>query len=284
MNTHFPTLSAAIQSAFTIEIFLKKNLQKDDSSYILPKTNTPCLIFPTEGVFSLSSSPSFTSSHTLKKEQALLLPAHSGYYIKTEDACAFFYVTFSGSLAHSLLMNGLKNGNYLLNDNFYIISNDLQHLSTLLSSSSLQEELELACFTLLLHLSNHTTNTLSSAYPPLVSAAIQIIEDEYTYLYGIEELAIRLEVTKHHLIRLFHEFVGVSPGQYLTSVKIKKSKILLASGEASLELIAVSCGFSGADYFRKVFKKETGISPKQYQRQLNDKRIGSPSLSDELYL
>ena len=108
------------------------------------------------------------------------------------------------------------------------------------------------------------------------------MEENYTYLYGIEELANQLEVSKNHLIRLFHDSLGISPLQYLTSIKIKNAKLLLASGEPSLELIAISCGFSGADYFRKVFKKETGVSPRQYQLQKNSS--SSTSLPDEIYL
>lgn len=286
MHTIFPALSDTITPQFTIKTFLFQELFKQKTPFSLEKTSDCCLFFPTKGSIALSPSPSFSEHfYSLKKEQALLLPAHSGYYLKPELDCAFFYITFSGTLANSLLKKALQQGNYLLGSDYFLIEKDLKQLLCLLTEkNSCQEELEIICFSLLTHLSNHTSTQNLSTYPPLVSVAMRLMEENYTYLYGIEELASQLEVSKNHLIRLFHDCTGISPGQYLTAVKIKNAKLLLNSGESSLELIAISCGFSGADYFRKVFKKETGISPKQYQKQKERTSITSTALPDELYL
>lgn len=102
-------------------------------------------------------------------------------------------------------------------------------------------------------------------YSPLVQDAIAVIEYQYAYLYGIDELADRLEVTKHHLIRMFTAGTGISPGKYLVNVRMHHAKAMLQSCEGTpLEIIAGACGYSCANYFCKAFKKQTGLTPSEY--------------------
>jgi AraC-type DNA-binding domain-containing proteins len=104
-------------------------------------------------------------------------------------------------------------------------------------------------------------------YPPLVQDAIAVIEAEYSYIYGIDELSERLEVTKHHLIRMFTGAAGISPGRYLIDVRMAHAKFLLKSGKNTpLEIIAGACGYSCANYFSKVFKKHSGMTPTEFMK------------------
>jgi len=104
-----------------------------------------------------------------------------------------------------------------------------------------------------------------SKYPPMVQDAVSMIEANYAYLYGVDELADRLEVSKHHLIRVFSACTGISPGKYLINVRMFHAKIMLQSFEDTpLEIIAGACGYSCANYFSKAFKKNTGQTPTEY--------------------
>ena len=97
--------------------------------------------------------------------------------------------------------------------------------------------------------------------PPLVAEAVAAIRQNYMALYGVEELSEQLGVTKSHLVRTFKQEIGVSPGKYLTNVRIEAVKALLLSDEYNLEMIAGMTGFSGANYLCRVFKREVGVSP-----------------------
>lgn len=97
--------------------------------------------------------------------------------------------------------------------------------------------------------------------PPLVAAAMEEMHEHYAEVYGIEELAGELGVSKSHLVRIFSAAVGVPPGRYLTLVRLDAAKRLLLHREYTLETIANLCGFAGANYFCRVFKKETGQTP-----------------------
>lgn len=121
-------------------------------------------------------------------------------------------------------------------------------------------------------LSEHKRN-----YPPLVRDAVAMIEAQYAYLYGIDELADLLEVTKHHLIRVFTVNTGISPGKYLADIRVFHAKGMLLSGEdAPMEIIAGACGYSCAHYFSKVFKKHTGMTPTEYMKSEQNDIAGIP--------
>lgn len=106
-----------------------------------------------------------------------------------------------------------------------------------------------------------------SEYPDLVQDAAALIESQYAFLYGVDELADLLEVTKYHLIRTFTASTGTSPGKYLSEIRMHHAKSMLLSGSGTpLEIIAGACGYSCANYFSKAFKKHTGQTPTEYAR------------------
>ena len=102
--------------------------------------------------------------------------------------------------------------------------------------------------------------------PALVQAALLQIHTHYGEVYGVEELAEALGVSKGHLIRSFRLVLGFSPGRCLTLTRIEAAKRLLAQERLSLEAVAGLCGFSGANYLCRVFKKEVGKSPAAWQK------------------
>lgn len=104
-----------------------------------------------------------------------------------------------------------------------------------------------------------------AALPPLVAEALANIRQNYAGLYGVEELSEQLGVSKSHLVRTFRAAMGISPGRYLTAVRIDAAKRLLLHREYSLEIVASLCGFSGANYLCRVFKKETGYTPASWR-------------------
>lgn len=105
---------------------------------------------------------------------------------------------------------------------------------------------------------------------PLVADAVLAIRQNYAGLYGVEELSAQLGVSKSHLVRVFSAEMGMGPGQYLTAVRIDAAKLLLARRDYPLEVVATLCGFSGANYLCKVFKKHTGLTPAVFRAQNAD--------------
>ena len=99
---------------------------------------------------------------------------------------------------------------------------------------------------------------------PVVESAVGIIQEEFPFLEGLDELSKRLEVSKAHLIRTFTKATGISPGKYITRVRIEYAKLLLQDVDVTISYVAEASGFANTNYFAKVFRKETGMSPSEY--------------------
>lgn len=90
-------------------------------------------------------------------------------------------------------------------------------------------------------------------------------------LYHIEEgisvkyIAEKLYINKTYLSELFKQSTGVSLLEYITMVKVERAKFLLRSGTCKNYEIAERLGFNDHEYFSKIFKKHTGLSPNNYK-------------------
>jgi len=129
-------------------------------------------------------------------------------------------------------------------------------------------------------------NTLSNGDKKAVIAsqiivdAVRLIKENYANVYGVEELAQTLQISKSHLVREFFKHTGTTPGKYLTTVRIDAVKQLLTQTSLPLNTIALQTGFSGDNYLCKAFKKVTGETPMAYKNRV----ISSQYLPNQLTL
>lgn len=87
---------------------------------------------------------------------------------------------------------------------------------------------------------------------------------------SIDSLAKRANVSPAQYRRKFRDLYGESPKQHLDSMRFNYAKSLLETGYFSQKEIAFRCGFSGVEYFRTAFKKETGKAIRDYCRDLSE--------------
>ena len=84
----------------------------------------------------------------------------------------------------------------------------------------------------------------------------------------LSSVAGRFYISKNYLCYYFKRHTGVNFVDYLSSMRVRKAKALLAS-PISLDEIAERTGFSDTPYFVKVFKKYEGLSPGAYRRSIS---------------
>lgn len=82
----------------------------------------------------------------------------------------------------------------------------------------------------------------------------------------ITELATSVGLHRSYLSSLYKEITGLSPLQYLQSVRLTKSKHLLETSTLSVSSIAQACGFERAESYIKLFKRRFGTTPAAYRR------------------
>lgn len=103
---------------------------------------------------------------------------------------------------------------------------------------------------------------------PAIAQAISYCNENYALSITLEELAQLTNLNKSYFSQLFHKEVGIPFGDYLKSVRIKNAQLLLRDGSRSMSDIAELVGFANQNYFTKVFKKDTGMTPSQYRASL----------------
>lgn len=95
----------------------------------------------------------------------------------------------------------------------------------------------------------------------IVIAAKRILEDSYNDPPSISDLAEKIGVSQSWLYLHFTSFCGVSPKQYLQSVRMKHVLDLLRNTTHTLDWIASSCGFNSVSHLSRQVKAATGVQP-----------------------
>lgn len=85
--------------------------------------------------------------------------------------------------------------------------------------------------------------------------------------FSVEQLSQLLFMDASNLYRKVKALTGLSPVQYIQSLRLKRAKKLLMETDESITSVAISCGFSSSGYFSRVFKKDTGITASAYRNQ-----------------
>ena len=79
-------------------------------------------------------------------------------------------------------------------------------------------------------------------------------------------LTRRFALSRTRLFCVFKECFGMSVSRYIQEKRIEKAKVLLDTTSLSVGEIALRVGYAEGNYFSKVFKKETGVSPTEYRQ------------------
>lgn len=95
----------------------------------------------------------------------------------------------------------------------------------------------------------------------LLKKAVGYIRSHYPEPLTITEVATHAEISERYLRKLFSRHLGLSPVDYLNRVRINKAVELLGNTEMSVKEISFVCGFASPQYFSRVFKRQTGITP-----------------------
>lgn len=84
---------------------------------------------------------------------------------------------------------------------------------------------------------------------------------------NLDELASRLHISKSNIIRVFKKNYGITPMEYLISLKISAAKILLKDTHMTVKEIAERLQISDEHYFSNLFRKRVGIRPRDYRNK-----------------
>jgi two-component system, response regulator YesN len=99
---------------------------------------------------------------------------------------------------------------------------------------------------------------------PIASGVRAYVDKNYLGKLALTDVAKVFRVSPNHLSTIFKKYSGVGFNEYVARVKIEKAKELLVSGGHKMFEVAQILGFEDAFYFSKVFKRVTGLSPREF--------------------
>lgn len=85
----------------------------------------------------------------------------------------------------------------------------------------------------------------------------------------INEISKKLEISEVYFRKLFKSRFNVQPSQYIILCKVEQAKMLMEYPFLSIEECALKSGFSSVQYFHRIFKKTTGLTPSEYRKHNN---------------
>lgn len=116
----------------------------------------------------------------------------------------------------------------------------------------------------------------STDYKSIVRV-IQYIDDNFSQTIKLAELSRLANMSATKLKKLFKQFTGCTITEYILSKKTDYASHLLADSDLSIEELAKKVGFDTVAGFSTSFKKQTGIPPSEYRKQIGFNCLKNPS-------
>ncbi len=113
------------------------------------------------------------------------------------------------------------------------------------------------------------TNHFQNAHSSLIETVTDYIRAHYKEDPSVDELAQTVALSPCHFIHLFKQETGLTPHQYIISLKISTVKYLLKNTALSIKEICFESGFSNESVLSATFKRTTGCSPTTYRKAAN---------------
>lgn len=129
-------------------------------------------------------------------------------------------------------------------------------------------ELKAVIYTLIARITKNCQKlTIYSKEFNTIEPAISYLQKHSYSELSISELSDMCHVSESRFRYLFKSYYGQTPSEFCTNSRIKRAKQLLRSDMYSVCEVSAMLGYAESGYFSKVFKKLTGLTPKEYMKK-----------------
>lgn len=101
-----------------------------------------------------------------------------------------------------------------------------------------------------------------------IEHAAAYFNENYNTKISIDDYAESLHISTNWFIHNFKQYAGMSPAQYILSLRMVNAQSLLERTTYNIKEISEIVGYENPLYFSRVFKKEIGKSPTQYRKEM----------------
>ena len=197
------------------------------------------------------------------------------YYYYGADHTEVFWVHFTGNNVTNILRQyGIRDEDHVIHSGTSLSYNQAfqQMIGELRACRPHYEE---ACsyrlhllFIMLSRLGEKRARQRTRHMSVHMNEAVIYFHNHYMEDISINEYAQNLGMSVSWFLRSFKEYTGSSPAQYLISLRISAAQSLLETSDHNVTEIAEMVGYDNPLYFSRLFRKQTGMSPSDFRRQL----------------
>ena len=110
--------------------------------------------------------------------------------------------------------------------------------------------------------------SVSGSMDERMSEIINYMQANYVTV-TLDELSQKFFLSKPYLSKYIKEQSGLTFGENVKKIRMKKAKTLLKNGNMKVESIAEAVGYQNVEHFNRLFKKQYGMTPVQYRNSKN---------------
>ena len=111
---------------------------------------------------------------------------------------------------------------------------------------------------------------LAALGDPQLNQALGLIHSQPEHNWTIAELGQQVGMSRSAFAKHFSELAGMTPYQYLTSVRMQRAAQQLKNSPDTIALVAESAGYESETAFSNAFKQYYGVRPGEYRKQRLD--------------
>src|SRR5207244_11618649 len=101
-----------------------------------------------------------------------------------------------------------------------------------------------------------------------MARARQFIEKHQAEPLSLGRVARVANISRHYLCKMFKKATGMNFIDYLSRVRVEKSKTLLVNPNSRINEAAFACGFQSMTNFNRAFKRIVGLSTSQFRKSI----------------
>lgn len=98
---------------------------------------------------------------------------------------------------------------------------------------------------------------------------------------NVENLAQEVGLSRAHLHRKMKELVGMTPGDFIRTIRMRRACELLKKGDVAVTQVAYKVGFTSQPHFSTIFKSFTGFTPSEYRDKSESGEVDIPAAPND---
>uniref|UniRef100_A0AAU2W572 AraC family transcriptional regulator n=1 Tax=Streptomyces sp. NBC_00008 TaxID=2903610 RepID=A0AAU2W572_9ACTN len=115
-----------------------------------------------------------------------------------------------------------------------------------------------------------------------IERAIEYIWERYSEPVSLDELSKSALLSRFHFARTFREITGVTPGRFLSAVRIHQAKRLLTTTSRTITEISFAVGYQSLGSFTNYFTQSVGMPPSRFRHLVRGTALNPTLPRDEV--